>query len=120
MKPPFQNVGSYFSYSAFQLGHSITRSDGSSVVSESLVVTGIGIAAGISQQGSLATKNNVGTGDLAAASATDSVMMSNTSTYTGSGDGSTGSANGGSGGTTTSGGSGGVSRGAGTPGTQQP
>jgi len=58
------NVGQYFNFSAFQLGYSITRSDGATTVTESLVVTSVGISSGFAGQGGLATKNNVTFNDI--------------------------------------------------------
>jgi hypothetical protein len=56
--------GGFFNYNAFSLGYTITRSDGSTTVTESLAITSLGISAGFAGQGGLATKNNVTFNDI--------------------------------------------------------
>jgi hypothetical protein len=60
------NVASYFNYSAFSLGYSITRSDGTTTVTEALAITQLGISAGIVGQSALATLDQAGTEHIAA------------------------------------------------------
>jgi len=55
---------SYFNASTFSLNYTITRSNGTETLTESLAVTSLGIASGISNQGGLATKDSVGTGQI--------------------------------------------------------
>jgi len=107
------NYASYFNLNAFSLNYNITRSDGVSVVTESLVVTTLGIASAISGQGGLATRNAVDSSTMTPNSASDMVIMSNTNTYTGTGAPGTGSPVGGTGGTVSTGGSGGAGGGVG-------
>jgi len=59
-----QGVLATFNSVAFNSSR-IVRADGSTQVNESLVVTSIGIASAITGQGSLATKNQAGAGDVA-------------------------------------------------------
>jgi uncharacterized membrane protein YgcG len=82
--------------------------------------TAQGNAASFQGQGGLATRNSVSTGQIDPASASDMIIMSNTNTFTGSGDGNTGSATGGSGGSVSSGGSGGSGGGGHSSGSAQP
>lgn len=62
------NVAAYFQYSAFQIGYSITRSDGNTIVTESMVYTAYGVAAGFVGQGRGATANSLSDLDSNAAS----------------------------------------------------
>lgn len=59
------NVFNYVAYNAFSLNHTITRSDGQTVVTESLAITSQGVAAAVYGQGSLATKNQATAADIA-------------------------------------------------------
>jgi hypothetical protein len=59
------NVSQYFNYSAFSLNYSITRSDGTTTVTENMSITELGISSGFSGQGSLATKSQVSANDIA-------------------------------------------------------
>lgn len=54
-----QGATSFFALNSFSLGYSITRQDGASIVTESLAITQLGIAAGIQGQGALALQNTV-------------------------------------------------------------
>jgi hypothetical protein len=58
------NVSSYLNYNALSLNYTITRQDGTSIVTENLAITQLGIAAGFTNQGALATKNKVGGNDF--------------------------------------------------------
>ena len=58
------NYGNYFNLNAISFNYSVTRSDGSSVVTESLAITSLGISSGFTGQGALATKNKVGGNDF--------------------------------------------------------
>jgi hypothetical protein len=60
------NVASFFSYSAFRLEYNITRFDGSTIVTENMVITTQGVAAGFVGQGIGATANNLAQLDPAA------------------------------------------------------
>jgi hypothetical protein len=60
-----QGATSYFAANAFSLNYTITRSDGTSTLTEALAVTGIGIAAGFQGQAALATMNQVDTPQIA-------------------------------------------------------
>lgn len=53
------NVASFFAYSAFRLSYNITRFDGSTIVTETMVLTSEGISAGFVGQGVGATANNL-------------------------------------------------------------
>ena len=59
------NVSSYLNYNALSLNYTITRQDGTSIVTESLAITQIGIAAGFTGQGALASLNQADTGQIA-------------------------------------------------------
>jgi hypothetical protein len=60
-----QGATSYFAASAFSLNYSITRSDGTTTLTESLAITQYGVAAAIAGQGGLATKDQASSQDLA-------------------------------------------------------
>jgi hypothetical protein len=62
------NVASYFNFNAFSLNYSITRSDGTTTVTEALAITSLGVSSGFAGQGSLATKSQVGATDIAPSS----------------------------------------------------
>jgi len=64
------NVASYFNFNAFSLNYTVTRADGTSIVTESLAITNQGVSAGFSGQGSLATMSAVGTDQINANSVT--------------------------------------------------
>ena len=64
------NVASYFNFNAFSLNYTVTRADGTSIVTESLAITNQGVSAGFSGQGSLATMSTVGTDQINANSVT--------------------------------------------------
>lgn len=53
------NVASFFAYSAFRLEYNITRFDGTTIVTENMVITTQGVSAGFVGQGVGATANNL-------------------------------------------------------------
>jgi hypothetical protein len=50
----------FFAANSFSLGYTVTRQDGTSIVTESMSITSMGYAAGFAGQGALATLNGVG------------------------------------------------------------
>jgi hypothetical protein len=54
----------WFALNSFSLNYTITRQDGASIVTENLAITQLGVAAGFTGQGGLATKNQAGPNDL--------------------------------------------------------
>lgn len=75
--------GAFATFSQIALNTTyITRADGSTSLTESLVITNIGVAAAVSGQGSLATKNQTDTPDITAGAVTNSNYQIYTSAAT--------------------------------------
>ena len=69
--------GNYFSINSFSLGFTVTRQDGSSIVTESLAITQLGVSAGFYGQGGLASKTYAAANDLAGGAVGQATLWGN-------------------------------------------
>ncbi|WP_289145032.1 hypothetical protein [uncultured Sphingobium sp.] len=72
----YSNIQSYFTLGAMRLDYNITRSDGTTVVTESMSITQLGISAGFAGQQALATRATVGQSQIEANSVGVPVVVS--------------------------------------------